>query len=179
MRVALAVLMVMCGVVPAHAQNADLGNLWRQVTTGDRVLVKEASGHQTAGIFAKVSESALSVMIDGKVSEIAAGDVREVKRRGDSVKNGFLIGAGVGAALGAAALANCESTPEEPCLGPISGALLGGVVYGGIGAAIDHFIQGWTVAFRAKGTSFAFRPSIVTSPRGVSASVVVSIPLIY
>jgi hypothetical protein len=179
MRVALAVLMVTCGVMPAHAQNADLGNLWRQVTSGDRVQVKEASGHQTTGMFGKVSESALSVMVDGRVLEIPANDVREVRRRGDSVKNGFLIGAGVGAALGAAALYSCESTPAEPCLGPIPGALMGGAAYGAIGAVIDHFITGWTVAFRSKGTSFAFHPSIVPSPRGVRASVVVTIPFVY
>lgn len=90
---------VIGSAVPAQAQD-NLQNLWRQVTTGDLVKVKEANGRQTIGVFDKVSKSALSVRMDGEVAEIAANDVREVLRRGDSIRNGLFIGGGIGAGLG-------------------------------------------------------------------------------
>jgi hypothetical protein len=179
MRVAMAVVMVVCSVVPAHTQNADLGNLWRQVTTGDLVQVKEGSGQQTTGTFAKVTESAVSVTAAGTVIEIRADDVREIRRRGDSVMSGVLLGAGIGAAVGAAVGTTCTGTPEKPCRGSLSAALAGGAVGVGVGALIDYAVKGWTVTFRAKGTSFALRPTFDVGPRGMRAAVTASMPLVY
>ena len=86
--------------------------------------------------------------------------------------NGFLIGAGIGAVLEGAAFADCDDTYEE-CLHPAAAAAIGGVLFGGIGALIDHFIKGRTVVFRVKGTALRLRPDAAVGRHGVSASLVV------
>jgi hypothetical protein len=173
MRALLVAVIMMVGVVPAHAQDSDLSNLWRQVTSGDIVRVKEASGRETRGTFGEVSASGVSVLVNGKAVEIPAANVREIRRRGDSVVNGLLLGAGIGAGAAAAYVWDCRRTPAETCTDLPRAVLLGGALGTGIGALVDAAVPGWKVAYRDNGTSFALYPAVLPTRLGVVAGLAV------
>jgi len=118
----------------------------------------DGSGRETAGVFAKVSDSNLSLLVDGQLQDLPVTDVRQSARRGDPVWNGFLIGAGIGAALGVATFVDCDELIYEECPHPATGGVVFGLTFGGAGALIDHFIRGRTVVFRVKGTALRLRP---------------------
>lgn len=165
------VLIVAILVGGAHAAEAQqpvssLADLWMRIRSGDAISVREGSGQETAGIFAKVSDSAVSLVVDGQPRDIPSVDVREIARDGDSVWNGFWIGVGIGAAIGAGATANCDG-----CAHPAAAAVTGGVVYGGLGALIDYLRKGRTVVFRAGSTTVRLRPAVAIGRAGVSASI--------
>ena len=103
MRPTFLVLLIVLGVcAAAEAQQpvSTFPDLWMRLKSGDRVFVTDGSGRQTAGVFAKVSDSSISLLVDGQLQDLPVADVREIARQGDSLWNGFLIGAGIGAALG-------------------------------------------------------------------------------
>jgi hypothetical protein len=100
-------------------------------------------------------------------------EIREFARRGDSVLNGFLIGAGIGAVVEALAYADCDDAVEE-CLHPAAAAAIGGAFFGGVGALIDYFIKGRTVVFRVKSTALRVLPGVSIGQGRVRASLVFS-----
>jgi hypothetical protein len=173
-------MVLMVSLLAGHAVAAEaqavssLSDLWMQVKSGDQVFVTEGNGKETAGVFASVSASALNLTVEGQLREIPAADVREIARRGDSLLNGFLIGAGIGAVVEAAAFADCDETVEE-CIHPAAAAAIGGAVFGGVGALIDHFIKGRTVVFRVKGTALRFQPGATIQQGRVNAFLVGSL----
>ena len=174
MRMTLLLLaLVIAGSVPAEAQkplesSADLG---MRVKTGDTVTVTDGSGQQTTAVFAKVSDSTLTLLVGGQLRDIPFADVREVAKQGDSLWNGFLIGAGIGAALGAASEASCDREVYVDCVSPAAGAAVIGLLSGGVGAFIDHLIKGRTVVFRVKSTARRLEPGFSLDRHGVSLSV--------
>ena len=177
MRMTLLVLtLVAAGAVSASAQNpvGSPTELWTKVKTGDTVYVIDGSGQETTGVFARVSDSTLSLLMGGQLHDMPMKDVRVVSRQGDSVLNGFLIGAGIGAGLYSAFVASDDvgffSGPEK------AGAVVGGaLVWGGIGALIDHFIKGRTVVFMtAKTTAVRLQPGLSRDRHGASLSLMFS-----
>jgi hypothetical protein len=171
----LTLTLILGGYACAEAQQpvSSFADLWMHVKSGDTVFVTDGSGQQTAGVFTKVSESTLSLVVDGQPREVPAADVREIAKRGDSLLNGTLIGAGIGAVLEGAAFVDCDETTEE-CIHPAAAAAMGAIVFGGAGALIDHLRKGRTVVFRVKTAAVRLRPDVVIRRGGVSASVVLT-----
>ena len=169
----LALVLGICGAANAEEPVSSFADLWARLKSGDRVFVTDGAGQQTVGVFAKVSDSTLSLLVEGQIRELPATEVREIARQGDSLLNGFLIGAGIGAVLEAAAFAECDEVFEE-CLHPAAAAAVGGVVFGGIGALIDHFIKGRTTVFRVKRTALRFRPDVSIAQNGAKVSIALS-----
>jgi hypothetical protein len=112
--------------------------------------------------------------VDGQLRDVPLTDVREIARRGDSLMNGFLIGAGIGAVLEAAAFVDCDEASDE-CIHPAAAAAFGGLVFGGVGALTDYFIKGRTVVFRVNSTALQLRPGLSVGRGQVRASLVLSI----
>lgn len=175
MRVGFVLVLLLLSASPVHAQNADLKNIWRQVTSGDVVRVKEASGHETRGIFTKISESSVGVLVDGKALDIPTSDIREIRRRGDSPLGGLILGASIGAGAAMALFYKCDDVTKTACMDLTRGTILGAAVGAGIGTFVDTAIRGWTVAFRDNGTSFVLAPAILPTPRGMAATIQVRI----
>ena len=96
----LVLVLGSCVAAEAQPQASAFGDLWRHVKSGDTVFVMDGSGRETTGVFAKVSDSNLSLLVDGQLQDLPVTDVRQIARRGDSVWNGFLIGAAIGAVIG-------------------------------------------------------------------------------
>ena len=102
--------------------------------SGNTVYVTDASARETTGTFVEISDSALTISVQGQDREILFADLRQIEKRGDSVMNGFLIGAGIGAAMGAGP--NCSDCEDQF---PLGGAItVGALEFGGIGALIDY-----------------------------------------
>src|SRR5262245_7607307 len=113
MRACLLVLGLAFGLpVSAGAQQpvSTLTDLWMRVRSGDRVFVTDAGGVETEGIFSRVSDASLSLVVDGQPRDVPSGSVREIARAGDSLKNGFFIGAAIGASVWAITAATCDDT---------------------------------------------------------------------
>ena len=123
MRTRLLMLGLVLGMpvsVGAQAPVSALSDLWMRVRSGDRVFVTDAGGVETAGIFGKVSDSALTLVVDGQPRDIPSTSVREIARAGDSLKNGFFIGAAIGGSLWAIAAATCDDN-APPATMPLPG----------------------------------------------------------
>ena len=145
--------LVAAGVDSVQAQTvATFQELGTVVRVGDSVLVRDQQGQQTAGVVSELSPSALRVRIDGATREWVAGDVTEVRRRGDSLVNGALwglaIGGGVAGLWGGATFALCANEGGRNCpqlkvlstFTPIAAGL-------GIGLLVDALRSGDTLVF--------------------------------
>ena len=96
---ALAVAIVMAS--PAAAQTTDFSALVDRVRPGDTVTVVSEDGMETQGLVAAVQPRWLTVIAGGVERAWPEVELREVRRRGDPVKDGLLVGTLAGAAVGA------------------------------------------------------------------------------
>lgn len=130
-----------------------------QVESGDTIFVLDNLSREVRGVLGTLSDTKLTVMVDGSLREIPFSDVRRITRLGgDSLWNGLLIGAGVGALSGGAL--------QGPAV-----ALQGALIYGAIGALVDKARRGKVEVYRAP-AGIAIRVLPVFSPghQGVRAS---------
>lgn len=173
--IALMALTLMTPVTArAQAPVDSLADLWSRVRSGRTIYVTDASARETKGVLVKVTDTALTMLVDGKETEIPALSVRQVEKRGDSLRNGFLIGAAIGGASAAAALANCDTE----CRGSddkLDAGFFVAVIaaeFGGIGALIDYAIPGRTVVYRAPtGVKLRIAPMLLARSRGLQFSI--------
>ena len=140
--------------------------LWSRVRNGDVVYVTDDRAQTTTGIFANASGSTLSMLVDGQMRDTALGDIRLIARRGDPVRNGVLIGVGVGAGVSALTFVGCENA--DCALLPV--IVVYGALYGaGIGALVDFLIVGRTTVYRASGVKrVSFMPLVGRGRQGLS-----------
>jgi hypothetical protein len=132
-----AFLLQMALATPAAAQ-ADFSGL--QLKTGDTVWVTRSSGATLSGTLTGVSATTLTV--DGQTVPYEPG--LRLARAGDSLWNGFLIGAAFGALSGSTIAAEaCLDSPLWHC------AVGGALGFGAVGAFIDWRRQGRTIVFEA------------------------------
>jgi len=164
----LLTMLVIAGSVPAAAQQPvdSLADLGIRVTSGDSLRVTVADGTRTGGAFANVSSSTLRLWVGRQVLEIPFTDIREVARRGDSLRNGFLIGAGIGAFLGGTV---AIGGGVDVLAVPVNALLIGGV-----GVLIDHVVKGHTVVYRIRSAALRLEPRVSVARRGVSLSMSLS-----
>jgi hypothetical protein len=156
----------------AQQRSGSTDDLWSRVKSGDTVYVTDSSARETTGMFMKVADGTLTALVDGQPRDMPILDVRQVtKRGGDSVWNGFLIGAAIGGVVGAVV---CDGSDID-CAdhGARAGtAALTALEGGAVGALIDHFIKGRKVVYRAGPRSVVrIAPVVLPSRRGVHLSV--------
>jgi len=143
---------------------------------GDTIYVTDAQGREIKGKIHSLSPDALTLGADGSET-FAAREVSAIReRRPDSLKNGALIGLGVGGGL---ALVACFSFAEGSDDGGWCAAVVGfyGGVGAGLGVGIDALIPGQKrVAYRAPGapgvasSRLSFAPVITPRHKGVAVS---------
>jgi hypothetical protein len=102
----LAAALLMPSVTPAQTSGAQAGD-WaalNAVASGSKLFVKLKDGKSIEGRFNSVNDSALSLTVKGKPSDVRREDVRSVYRtESKSATKATLIGTGVGAGAGAVA----------------------------------------------------------------------------
>ena len=161
---------------PSVAQEPvrEFAQLNTRLVPGDTVWVTDAQGREVKGRILSLGTDALA--LEGGGRTYGPADVTTIQvRRADSLRNGALIGLGIGGGLVlVACLANAESGDAGWCV-------LGAAIYGGIGAGIgvgiDALIPGKKlVAYRAPGSAglsharLSVAPVVTPRAKGVAVS---------
>jgi hypothetical protein len=168
---AVGLLVTMSGSVDAQES---FGDLQSALTAGDVVSVTDDGGRQTRGTVTSVGTS-LRVAADGVDREFLPQQVREIRRRGDSLRNGLLIGlisgGAAGAVMGWGVGTIFEAEGSDPA-GPFIALLAVGLGAGaGIGVGLDAAITGSTVVYRRQARTVSVAPMIGPRSRGVRVGV--------
>jgi hypothetical protein len=124
------------------------------------VYVMDTSGSETKGKLVSWTGSTIVVQTGATMKTFGPGEAARIDLRGDSLKNGALIGAGVGVLFGG--LASGLDCPD--CGGSRVGIFLFSVgVYAAIGAGIDALIPGrthlWSAGMSKSASGLTFRLS--------------------
>jgi len=146
-----------------------------KVKEGDTVSMTDVVGRHAEGVVRGVGPSALTVLVAGREEQWTLADTREIWRRGDSLRNGVLIGmlAGAGAGLlGGYALGslyeNETGSGSEAFLSMFALGLGGG---GALGAAFDAMHKGRTLVHRQSTPAVFVLPKVSRDVRGVQVAV--------
>jgi hypothetical protein len=130
---AITLMFLFLGLPEVMAQTAQsFEQLQLLVKPGDKVSVTDPMGVVTEGKIEGLSSALLRLRVNSAIQDLSESDVKMIRqRRNDSLKNGTLIGAGVGLGIGVVYLVACatyECTTGE--------AVGGALIYTGFGAAI-------------------------------------------
>lgn len=99
-----AAVVVLTTCTPASAQEpaSSFGDLAARLQTGQSIWVTDAAGHEARGRLERLTTDGL-VLKAGDLITLSAADVRRIRTRDrDSIKNGTLIGLGIGAGMATA-----------------------------------------------------------------------------
>jgi hypothetical protein len=151
-RLSLSLIVLIACAVPAAAQEAVPG--WDGLATSnlDTVHVLDDMGSETTGTLIGIDADSISLLVNGNERSFERARVRRLQKRGDSLKNGALIGAGVGVVLASitAAVADCPTASDTSGPGAKVGlAILGTAIYTGVGVGIDALVTGRTTMYEA------------------------------
>lgn len=125
------------------------GDLSRLLKVGDTIRVTLRDRQVRTGRLIVMDPASLTIEEAGTRKTVVPGDVAAVDRRGDSLKNGTIIGLTIGAGAAGTLGAVFEGTEPGETGRPVAG-LLGGALYGaGIGLLCDVLRKGWTATYRA------------------------------
>ena len=143
----------------------------KKVKPGQKVYVTDPLARETEGTLVRLSDTSLTLLVRGAEREFARGDVEQVARRGDSLRNGMIIGSAVAGGLG------LLSVLTDDCTEDFSAAACAGVVglnaaFGaGVGALIDFGVKGKTVVYRTQGAVVSAAPLLLRTGGGVRLAV--------
>lgn len=135
------------GQVPAPRAGLNPGAL-------STVFVLDDRGAQTKGKLLRLDERSILVLVNGQERTFELASVLKVEKRGDSLKNGTIIGATVGLILGAltGGLADCKQSDGHfgscGAGGRVGIALVSAGLYAAVGAGIDAAIPGRTTLYQ-------------------------------
>jgi hypothetical protein len=114
------------------------------------VYVLDVTGTETVGTLVGFDADAIVLLVDGAERRIDAAQVRRIDKRGDSLRNGVIIGSAVGLAFGALS-AGISDCPEDVSCAAFRaiGFVAGTLIYTSIGVAIDAAVTGRTRLYEA------------------------------
>jgi hypothetical protein len=158
-------------LVPSHAPAQPVATSFeelRQILKRDQtVVVTDANGQRTKGKVAEVSPSSL-VVLTPEARAFAEGTITEI-RAADPLRNGTLIGAGIGTGL---AMWDYLIDPSEPGNAVIFTAAIG--LGAAIGAGIDALVnKGGKVLYASprRKSALMFSPFLGKDRQGALVSV--------
>ena len=134
------------------------------------VYVLDRSGAETEGSLVSLTDSVVVVRTRTAERTIALADVVRIQRKGDSLKNGAIIGAVIGGVSGLALVGECSSDAACGSGTRIAAVLTGIGIWAAIGAGIDALIQRRTVIWTPSATTTG-GVTVVLSPEGRRAFV--------
>jgi hypothetical protein len=145
---------IAASVLMAPARASVLPALDQAVQQAEEVVVVDQAGDVVRGRLISLSSDGLVLLVDGSRRQLPLARVTRVSRRGDSVMNGFIIGAVIGAVMGALSPADGVDTGGKRAV--LIAASTG--LYALVGAGIDGLHSGQT-------TIYASSPSATMSRR--------------
>jgi hypothetical protein len=163
--------------VEAQAVASSFEQLSVLVKPGDRITLVDVAGTETDGRIGLLTRDRLTLLTPAGPRNLSESDVEQIRqRRGDSLRNGAIIGAAAGAGYGLAMLAITAAYSDGGGVIP-SGVVSGMVLFTGLGAAagvgIDALITRRQVIYRARpGESrFTVSPMLGGGRRGAAVTV--------
>ena len=135
----------------------------------------DTQGRETEGRLVRLSDTAVTLGVAGADRDFPRSELRQIARRGDSVRNGAMIGMGIFGAWGLVGVLNSSggySFTDE--FGPGAAAVMVGAMAGigaGIGALVDYAIKGKTVVYRTKPRNVTASPVVLHGGGGVRVAV--------
>ena len=131
-----------CLAIPASAQTT-FANI--RIEALPTVFVTDRAGHEMKGQLLNMTDSELNVKTGPVTRTFTPDEVSRVERKGDSLKNGTLIGLGAGLIGAGAIFHSCLHSRYSHCTGSaLTGALTWVALHTAIGTAIDAAIPGRT-----------------------------------
>jgi hypothetical protein len=138
--------------VPAAGQIREVPEKAASAAPGQKIIyVTDDTGTVTEGRLVRLGPDAIVLLSDGAERRLDLARVRQVDVRGDSVRNGAIIGAVIGGAgaLVSVGLADCPDGGSACPAARVIGAVLATGVWAAIGAGIDALIPGRTTLYVA------------------------------
>jgi hypothetical protein len=153
MKRCFAILMATLVPIAVCAQDAPLGWPGLAPTGLSTVYVLDDTEIETSGTLLRVNPDSLVLLVGGAERRFEAARVRRIQRRGDSLRNGALIGAIVGVAMGVV-VGGISDCPGDNRGGSCPGSraamfLVSTGVYAAIGTGIDALVPGRTTLYEA------------------------------
>ena len=173
-----AAFVAMAAGASAQQPSASFDALAERLQIGQLIWVTDPTGREVHGKLERLSSEGLVVTTNGS-EPFAAADVHRVRARDrDSIKNGMLIGLGIGGALGTAWCIGAISDDTADIDARVECAE-GYIVYPGLGAllgfAVDRVIPGKmrviyqaSVPHGAPGASLSVAPFISARGNGLT-----------
>ena len=149
------ILILSAALIPSGVCAQDTTTVWpAQTSSGlSTVYVRDDSGAETSGKLLHLNPDSIVILVDGAERRFEAARVTRIQRRGDSLRNGAIIGAVVGVAFGilTAGISDC---PGDRAGGPCPGSrvalfLVSTGFYTAVGTGIDALIPGRTTLYEA------------------------------
>lgn len=172
--VAIVAFLVSCTLARAQAPASSLTDISQLLPSGQRIEVVKKDGPAVLGGFAGMSDAGLIVDVEGERIVVPGSAITEISRRGDSLKNGLVVGAASGLAGGLAfslAWTGGNPEPDEGFADVAPGALAMGLASGvGLGLLFDGIREGKTVIFRAAPPRVSLLPMFGDRRKGVALS---------
>jgi hypothetical protein len=153
-----------CGATAAQAQETSLVDAAQRLQPGQRIDVTTTDGSVVAGTLTRLTDTGVTLEVEGKAVDRPAAAITEIGRRGDSLVNGLLYGA-IGGGVPAILLVGNQNT-DLAAPGAWAALFFGGGV--GLGVAIDALIEGRTVVYRAPARRTAVAPILTRGRAGVA-----------
>jgi hypothetical protein len=162
------IVAVLGGRVDAQELSRDWSQL--RVNPGDVLTVTNTSGQRVQGRLTQLDNAGIVIELrDKQQRQFDAQTVSLIEKR-DSKKNGAIIGFVTGGILGGLAGAALMSTPDDSSAS-FGGAVVGGLIYGGIGAAIgtgiDALIKGRQAIYAKSKATVSVAPVIGRDRKGI------------
>lgn len=160
---------------PAFAQAAATSFAHIRLEGLPTIYVQDQTGRETEGKLSSFTESALVLNVNGTLRTFAPAEVRRVQRKGDSLKNGTIIGLAFGAVMGilAGGISDCPGGGSNCPGSRIVIPLVAAGFYTAVGAGIDAAIQGRTLLWESNAAGSGPPATLRLSPNGVAARGVV------
>lgn len=180
----VAIALIMAAPVYAQQSRTNEGRrtietfdtLSQRIRPGQTVYISGAAPGETEGRLISVSDASVTLLVQGSKREFLKDDIRLVARRGDSLKNGALIGMAVVAAwglIGALITEDVESPGrlygEAPPALAVYGIVLG--MGAGVGALVDAAVKGKTVVYRDTQRTISAQPMVLPGRLGLRVAV--------
>jgi len=163
-------LAAFCETAQAQGTADSLGNMAGRLAASEKTVhVTTEAGGKVKGKLLELSESSITMLVGGERKTLQKSEIQQVSEIRRHAGKGALIGTGIGAAFGVVAmLAACADCGDET----VGYAVIGAIVYGGMGAGIGALAGAATqterVVYRAPNHQSAARVTVspLVSKRG-------------
>jgi len=145
---ASAILLI---AAPGWAQEAT--GPWPGFSADDlpEIYVLDDTGVEVGGRLLELDADGLALLVDDVRRRYDRSNIRRIDRRGDSLRNGAVIGAVIGAGFGAllSGMADCPSGGAGCAAARLSFVIVNTGLYAGMGVGIDALVAGRTTIYVA------------------------------